>query len=127
MNLNLKKLALFSFAALLLCFAIGLLMVSLHGAHEWDGGLFLFDRDYSDSVMAWMIVVPVLFFVMLLVGAVLMMVGVMVAGVLLLVFALVVLGVGASLVPVALLFAIPALALYGTIRLIQRDRAVQPA
>ncbi len=90
--------------------------------------LMMFDEDLSDSALGWAIAIPILVFVGIVVTAVLA--GAALITVMALAFAaiLVVLAVLLAFTPFAIFVAIPVLAMYGLVKLIQRDRReVRPA
>ena len=90
--------------------------------------LMMFDEDLSDSALGWAIAIPILVFVGIIVTAVLA--GAALITVMALAFAaiLVVLAVLLAFTPLALFVAIPVLAVYGLVKLFQRDRKpVAPA
>ena len=87
------------------------------GSHS----IVMFDEDISDSALGWMIAIPVMIIVGILVGAV--MAGVVVVTGFALAFAaiMVILGMLLAFTPVLLFLAIPVLAIYGLVKLFQRD------
>ena len=90
--------------------------------------LMMFDENLSDSALGWAIAIPILVFVGIIVTAVLA--GAALITVMALAFAaiLVVLAVLLAFTPLALFVAIPVLAVYGLVKLFQRDRRqVTPA
>lgn len=90
--------------------------------------LVMFDQDYSDSAFGWLIAIPILVFVGILVvailaGAALITVVALAFAAVLVVFALLL-----AFTPFAVFLAIPILAIYGLVKLLQRDtRKVTPA
>lgn len=86
--------------------------------------MVMFDHDYSESVLAWMIAIPAAFLVMVLVAAMLVFCGLLVVGAIALAMLLAILAIGLALLPLGLFLAIPALVIYGIFKLIQRDRMV---
>jgi hypothetical protein len=113
--------------------AFGYLMAHLHSAGNWDGGIYAFDEDYSDSVLAWMIVVPILILTAVFVAVVMLSVGVMVAVLVAIavVFGLIaaVFGLLFALLPIAAFLAVPVLIIWGIVKMAQRsdDRHAQRA
>ena len=127
MNRTATRIGIFGLVTLLVLAAAAVALVSWHHSGNMDGALLLFDHDYSDSVLGWMIAIPIVFLVMLAVGATLTVAALVAALAVALAAILTVLAVGLALLPIALFLAVPALAIYGIFRLIQRDRAVRPA
>jgi len=84
--------------------------------------LVMFDEDLSDSALGWAIAIPILVFVGIIVSAVLA--GAALIAVTALVFAavMVVLAMLLAFTPFAVFLAVPVLAVYGLVKLIQRDR-----
>jgi hypothetical protein len=110
-------LAVVTLAIVAWCFAIGHASMG-DGAH-----LLFFDDDYSDSVLGWMIAIPVLLFTAILVAVILAGAGVLMVGALAMaaVAALlaVVFAILLSVLPVAVFIAIPILAVVGMVKLIR--------
>lgn len=111
--------------------AFGYLMVYLHSIGDLDGGIYFFDNDYSDSVLAWMIVVPILILTAVVVAIVMLSIGVMTA---VLVGLAVVLGLVATifgllfaLLPIVAFLAVPIFIIWGMVKMAQRsdDRHAQ--
>ena len=101
--------------------AIGLAVIHEHGG--MDGSLLFFDHDLSDSALGWAIAIPVLLLVAIVVVAV--CAGAALLAVVALMFA-VVLAVAAlvlTLTPFVIFVAIPVLAIYGLVKLFQRNSA----
>ena len=126
MKSTLSRLGIFSFAALAILFIAAIGLVSWHHSGNMDGALIMFDHDFSDSILGWMIAIPVVFLVILIVGASLTVAGVVAALAVALAAVLAILAVGLALLPIALILAVPALTIYGIFKLIQRDRAIRP-
>ena len=104
--------------------AIAVAALGLAYTHESggiDGSLMFMDYDFSDSVLGWAIAIPVLLLVAVIVVAVLA--GATLVAVVALIFAAIitVLALLLAMAPVVLLIAIPLLALYGFIKLVQRN------
>ena len=113
---------LFTLLAVLILAVVGSILAS--GPFHSAGGptLMLFDEDLSDSALGWAIAIPILVFVGIVVTAVLA--GAAVITVIALAFAavLVVLAMLLAFTPFAIFLAIPVLAVYGLVKLVQRDR-----
>ena len=109
----------------LLTVLLVVLAAAIASHHFADGSgphLVMFDQDLSESMVGWIIAIPIMMIVVAIVIAVLA--GAALMTVLAVTFAavLVVLAVILAFVPFALFFAIPVLAIYGFVKLIQRDR-----
>ena len=114
---------------LLAALAVVLVIVDAMGlavTHESggiDGSLVLFDHDLSDSAFGWAIAIPILVLVAIIVAAVcagaalLTVVAVMFAAILAL------LAILLAMTPFAIFLAIPVLAVYGLVKLFQRNSA----
>lgn len=101
--------------------AMGLAVIHEHGG--MDGSLIFFDHDLSDSALGWAIAIPILLLVAIIVVAV--CAGAVLLTVVVLVFAAVitVLALLMAMAPVAIFLAIPVLAVYGLVKLFQRNSA----
>ena len=99
--------------------AVGL--ATLHNSGGMDGSLMLFDHDLSDSALGWAITIPILVLVAVIVAVV--CAGAALLTVVALAFAAVitVLALLLAMAPVASFLAIPVLAVYGMVKLFQRD------
>lgn len=84
--------------------------------------LVMFDEDLSDSALGWMIAVPVMVLVGVLVTAVLAGVAVITAIALAFAAVMVVLALLIAFTPFAIFLALPVLAVYGLVKLFQRDQ-----
>lgn len=110
--------------ALAVMLGIVALSMGLAATHEYggiDGSLLFFDRDLSDSAFGWAIAIPIL----LLVGVIVIAVcaGAALLTVVALVFAalLTILALLLAMTPFAVFLAIPVLAVYGLVKLMQRQ------
>ncbi len=123
------KLLLWILVAVLALIAVSFLMVHLHNVQQWDGGLYLFGDDMSDSVLGWMIAVPVLIVAAVVTVGALMGVGIILAGVVAMVVVLALLaaifGILMVVLPFAILFAVPVLIIWGIVKLVSR-KSYQP-
>ena len=92
-----------------------------HQSGGIDGSLMFMDHDFSDSALGWAIAIPILLLVAVIVAAVLA--GAALVAVFALIFAAIitVLALLLAAAPVVIFAAIPVLALYGFIKLIQRN------
>jgi hypothetical protein len=119
---------LFALLALLILVIVGALVASPPLASGTGPTLMVFDEDLSGSALGWTIAIPVLVLVGIVViavlaGAALIATLALVCALVLLVFALLL-----AFTPLAVFLAIPLLAAYGFVKLIQRDpRRTTPA
>ena len=92
------------------------------GASGHGPTLMFFDEDLSDSAFGWMIAIPVMIVVALVVTAV--MAGAALIAMLAVAFAavMVVLVMLLAMTPFAIFLALPILAVYGLVKLFQRDQ-----
>ena len=107
-------------AVVLVITAIAMGLAATHASGGMDGTLMFFDHDLSDSALGWALVIPVILIVAVIVVAVLA--GAALITVVALVFAAVitVLALVLAMAPLAILLAIPLLAVYGLVKLTQR-------
>jgi len=105
---------------------LSMLMVSLHGAGNWSGGLMLGNDDISDSVIGWMIAIPVLIITAVIVTIVMLGVGIILAAVMAMMLVLglvaVVFGLAMTVLPIAAFIALPVLLVWGMVKLVSRDK-----
>ena len=99
--------------------AMGLAVAHEHGGMK--GSLMFFDHDLSDSTFGWAIAIPILLLVGVIVvavcaGAALLTVVALVFAALLTIFALIL-----AMTPFAVFLGIPVLAVYGLVKLTQRQ------
>lgn len=110
---------------------IALVMVQMHEAGHFGGSLMLFDDDISDSVLGWMIALPILAFTMVLVVVILAGTGVFLVGIfaMLVVLAVVlaVFGIAMAVLPFAAFLAVPVMFVWMVVKLAQRKQAAQAA
>lgn len=110
-------------AVVLVIVALAMGLAVTHESGGIDGSLVFFDRDLSDSAFGWAIAIPILVIVGIIVAAVcagaalLTVVAVMFAAILAL------LAVLLAMTPFAIFLAIPVLAVYGLVKLFQRNSA----
>ena len=110
-------------AVVLVIVALAMGLAVTHESGGIDGSLIFFDRDLSDSAFGWAIAIPILVIVGIIVAAVcagaalLTVVAVMFAAILAL------LAVLLAMTPFAIFLAIPVLAVYGLVKLFQRNSA----
>ena len=112
---------LITLAVVLLIVALAMGLATLHESGGMDGSLLLFDHDLSDSAFGWAIAIPILVLVAVIVAVV--CAGAALLTVVALAFAAVitVLALLLAMAPVAIFLAIPVLAVYGVVKLFQRD------
>lgn len=108
--------------ALVALAAMGFALSYFHATHDFPGTLIMFDEDMSDSPIGWMIAIPIIIGVFAIVAVVLA--GAAIITVIALAFAavLVILALLLAATPFALVLGIPILAIYGFVKLVQRDR-----
>lgn len=99
------------------------------GSSEFGHGpsLIIFDEDMSDSVFGWFIAIPILIVVAIAVAIILAAVAVFTLAVLIFAAAIALLGLALAASPVVILLAIPFMAVYGFIKLVQRDKRTMQA
>lgn len=110
-------------AVVLLVVAVSMGLAVTHERGGMDGSLMFFDHDLSDSAFGWAIAIPILFLVGVIVVAV--CAGAAMLTVVALVFAavLTILALLLAITPLAVFLAIPVLAVYGLVKLTQRQPA----
>lgn len=118
-----SRLLLAALAVVLVLAAMAMGLAALHQSGSMDGNLMLFDHDLSDSAFGWMVAIPILLLVAVIVavvcaGAVLLTVVALVFATVITVFAMLL-----AMAPVAIFLAIPVLAIYGLVKLFQRNSA----
>ena len=110
-------------AVVLVIVALAMGLAVTHESGGIDGSLVLFDHDLADSAFGWAIAIPILVLVAIIVAAVcagaalLTVVAVMFAAILAL------LAILLAMTPFAIFLAIPVLAVYGLVKLFQRNSA----
>ena len=107
--------------AVVLVIAAAVGLATTHESGAINGSLMFLDQDLSDSALGWAIAIPVLLLVAVIVAAVLA--GAALVAVFALIFAAIItiLALLLAMAPVVILTAIPVLALYGFIKLVQRN------
>ena len=124
------RVALFVLLAGLLLLAVSIGLASFFTDNAHHGSLMLFDDDMSDSAFAWFVAIPIV--VVVVACAMVVAIGAIFLA-LLAAFIAVALGlfaalfgtlvaVVATLMPIAIILAVPALAIYGFVKLMQRNR-----
>lgn len=112
---------LITLAVVLVITALAMGLAVTHETGGMDGSLMLFDHDLSDSAFGWVIAIPILLLVAIIVAAV--CAGAALITVVALVFAAIitVLALVLAMTPIAIFLAIPVLAIYGLVKLFQRQ------
>ena len=110
-------------AVVLVVAALAMGLAVTHESGGMDSSLMFFDNDLSDSAFGWAIAIPILLLAAIIVAAV--CAGAALMTVVALVFAAVitVLALVLAMAPFAILLAIPVLAVYGLVKLFQRNSA----
>jgi hypothetical protein len=119
----------FMLVCLIVLVAFSILMVSLHETGNWSGGLVFGDSDVSDSLIGWMIAIPVLIITAVIVTVAMIGVGIILAAVvaMVIVLALVALVFGLAIVvlPMAAFIAIPVLIVWGIVKLVSNNQRLK--
>ena len=115
----------FVILATLLLVAVSIGLSSYFGEHAHNGSLMLFDEDISDSAVAWFVAIPIVVVVLAIaalvtIGALLLALVVTLAAIALGVLAAFV-GVLLAVAPLLIILALPVLAVYGFVKLMQRN------
>ncbi len=105
---------------MLLLAALAGFAVHSFGPH---GSILIDDMDLSDSMLGWMIAIPILICVAIMMVVIFAGVGVLVAGALVLALGGVAIAALIFMLPVLLFLAIPLMVLIGLVRLLTRPRA----
>lgn len=108
-------------AVVLVFVALAMGLAAMHQMGGIDGNLALFGDDLSDSALGWAIAIPIVLLVTIAVAAV--CAGAAVLTFVAVVFAAVIaiLAVLLAMTPVAIFLAVPVLAIYGMVKLFQRN------
>jgi hypothetical protein len=108
-------------AIVLVITALGIGLALTHENGGMAGSLMFFDHDLSDSALGWMIAIPVILLVAVIVAAVCASAAILTVVALVFAAVLTVLALVLAMTPVAIFLAIPALALYGLVKVFQRN------
>ena len=108
-------------AAAIIIAALALSLAYTYESNAINGPLMFMDYDLSDSVLGWAIAIPVLLLVAVIVAAVLAGAAMVTVVALLFAAIITVLALLMAMAPVVIFTAIPVLALYGFIKLVQRN------
>ncbi len=115
----------FLLLAALLLLAVSIGLSAYFGEHAHNGSLMMFDEDMSDSAVAWFVAIPIVVVVLALTA--LVTIGALMLALLAVVVAVVfgllaaVVGIALTLLPLVILLAFPVLAIYGFVKLMQRN------
>ena len=114
---------LITLAVVLVIIALAMGLAVTHDRGGMDGTLMFFNHDLSGSAFGWAIAIPILLLVAIIVAAV--CAGAALLTVVALVFAtvLIVLALVLAMTPLAIFLAMPVLAVYGLVKLFQRQPA----
>lgn len=110
-----------TFAIVLVITALAMGLAVTHEMGGMDGSLHFFDHDLSHSAFGWAIAIPVLLLVGLVVAAVCAGVALLTITALTVAGVLVVAALLLAMAPLAIFMAMPVLALYGFVKLLQRN------
>ncbi len=115
----------FLLLAALLLLAVSIGLSSYFGEHAHHGSLMMFDDDMSDSAVAWFVAIPIVLVVLaitalIIIGALMLTLLAVLVAVVFGLFAAVV-GVALTLLPLVIILAFPVLAIYGFVKLMQRN------
>ena len=118
---NVSRPLLITLVVMIVVLAFSMALAATHEHGGINGPLMFFDHDLSDSAFAWAIAIPILLLVGVIVvavcaGAALLTVVALVFAALLTVLALIL-----AMTPFAVFLAIPVLAVYGLVKLTQRQ------
>lgn len=126
-----RKFLLFVLLATVALVGTAFLLANASGVIGTDHALMFFDEDLSDSVIGWMIAIPVLIFAAVVVVVALALAGVVVAiamaMVLMIALVVAVFGVLLGLIPIAAFLTVPAAIIWALIKVNRRNAAAQAA
>ncbi|MFN8986982.1 MAG: hypothetical protein ACK5YU_10085 [Burkholderiales bacterium] len=126
-----RKVLLFVLLATVALVGTAFLLAHTSGAFAGDHTLMLFDEDLSDSVVGWMIAIPIVLVAMVFTVIVLAVAGIVVvlamAMVLMIALVVAVFGVLLGLIPIAAFLAVPAAIIWALIKVNRRNAAAQAA
>ncbi|MFN5029330.1 MAG: hypothetical protein ACK5D9_09380 [Burkholderiales bacterium] len=126
-----RKFLLFVLLATVALVGTAFLLAHTSGAFAGDHTLMLFDEDFSDSVVGWMIAIPIVLVAMVFTVIVLAVAGIVVvlamAMVLMIALVVAVFGVLLGLIPIAAFLAVPAAIIWALIKVNRRNAAAQAA
>ncbi len=112
---------LITLAVVLVITALAVGLAYSHESGAIGGSLMFMDHDLSNSALGWAIAIPVLLLVAVIVAAVLAGAAAVTVFALILAAVITVIALLLALAPVVVLLVIPVLALYGFIKLVQRN------
>jgi hypothetical protein len=103
-------------------FALSFALFHWNAASEFPGTMMIDGHDLSDSPYGWMIAIPILFLVGIIVTVVCAGAAMIAVLVVAFAFVMVVLALALAATPFLLILGIPVLAIYGVVKLMERDR-----
>jgi hypothetical protein len=112
---------LIALAVVLVITALAMGLAVTHEQSAMNGSLMYFDHDLSDSTLGWAIAIPILLLVGIIVIAVCAGAALLTVVALLFAAVITVLALLLAMTPFAVFLAIPVLAVYGLVRLLQRN------
>lgn len=122
-----RKVLIFLLLSTVVLVGLAFLLANAGGVIGADHTLMLFDEDLSDSVIGWMIAIPVLIFAIVVVVVALALAGVVVAiamaMVLMIALVVAVFGVLLGLIPIAAFLAVPAAIVWAIVKVNRRNAA----
>ncbi len=125
------KILLFLLLATIALVATATLLANVHSHGAFDHSVIFFDDDLSDSVVGWMIAIPVFLIAMIVTLVVLTGVGIVLASLLgiALLIALVatVFAVLMALMPIAVFLAVPVAIIWAIVKVARRSSATAPS
>jgi hypothetical protein len=126
-----RKVLLFLLLATITLVGLAFLFANASGSFGAEHALMLFDEDLSDSVVGWMIAIPIVLVAMVFTVIVLVLAGVVVAlamaMVLMIALVVAVFGVLLGLIPIAAFLAVPAAIVWALIKVNRRNAAAHAA
>ena len=126
-----RKVLLFLLLATVALVGTAFLLANNSGLFGTDHALMLFDEDLSDSVVGWMIAIPIVVVAMIFTVIVLALAGIVVAlamaMVLMIALVVAVFGVLLGLIPIAAFLAVPAAIVWAIIKVNRRNAAAHAA
>ena len=126
-----RKVLIFLLLSTIVLVGLAFLFASMSGSFGADHALMFFDEDLSDSVIGWMIAIPVVLVAIVFTVIALALAGIVVAFamVMVLVITLVVavFGVLLGLIPIAAFLAVPAAIVWAIVKVNRRNAAAHAA
>ncbi|MBC7623327.1 MAG: hypothetical protein H7232_08080 [Aeromicrobium sp.] len=126
-----RKVLLFLLLATITLVGLAFLLASVRSVFGADHTLMFFDEDLSDSVIGWMIAIPILIVAIVATVVSLALVGIVaaiaMAMVLMIALVVAVFGVLLGLIPIAAFLAVPAAIIWALIKINRRNAAAAAA